>query len=35
LRQAYCIDTVDPALLVAVNKLVAAKVPAFLKQRAG
>jgi DNA polymerase-3 subunit epsilon len=35
LRQAYCIDSVDPALLVAVNKLVAAKVPAFLKQRAG
>ncbi len=35
LRDAYRIDTVDPALLVAVNKLVAAKVPAFLRQRAG
>ena len=31
-RRAYCIDTVDPALLVAVNALAAAKVPAFLQQ---
>jgi len=35
LRSHHGIDQVDTDLLVAVNKLAAAKVPQFLKKRSG